>query len=103
MLGQMFVQLYPDPACSPMHGHFAQAYRDASPKEVQRETSPVRIAAVAYVGVAELLVYFSACSAQPFSSIREYSPEAKISKSNPRCSGSAKGVCPRWQWNIWSA
>ena len=47
MLGQMFVQLYPDPACSRMHIHFAQAYRDASPKEVQRETSPVRIAAVA--------------------------------------------------------
>jgi hypothetical protein len=47
MVGQMFVQLYPHPACSPMHAHFAQAYRDASPKEVQRETSPVRIAAVA--------------------------------------------------------
>ena len=46
-LGQMFVQLYPDPACSPAHGHFAQAYRDASPKEVQREMSPNRIAAVA--------------------------------------------------------
>ena len=30
-----------------MHGNFAQAYRDASPKEVQRETSPYRIAAVA--------------------------------------------------------
>ena len=40
MVGQMFVQLYPHPACSPMHGNFAQAYRDASPKEVQRETSP---------------------------------------------------------------
>ena len=46
-LGQMFVQLYPDPACSRMHAHFAQAYRDASPKGVQRETSPHRIAAVA--------------------------------------------------------
>jgi hypothetical protein len=46
-LGQMFVQLYPNPACSRMHSHFAQAYRDASPKGVQRETSPVRIAAVA--------------------------------------------------------
>jgi len=47
MLGQLFVQLYPHPACSRMHSHFAEAYRDASPKEVQRETSPVRIAAVA--------------------------------------------------------
>ena len=47
MVGQMFVQLYPDPACSPMHSNFAQAYRDASPKDVQRETSISRIAAVA--------------------------------------------------------
>ena len=47
MVGQMFVQLYPHPACSAMHANFAQAYRDASPKEVQRETSPIRIAAVA--------------------------------------------------------
>jgi len=46
-LGQMFVQLYPHSACSPMHANFAEAYRDASPKEVQRETSPMRIAAVA--------------------------------------------------------
>ena len=46
-VGQMFVQLYPHPACSPMHANFAQAYRAASPKEVQRETSPHRIAAVA--------------------------------------------------------
>jgi hypothetical protein len=46
-LGQMFVQLYPDPACAQAHGHFAQAYRDASPKDVQRETSMSRIAAVA--------------------------------------------------------
>ncbi len=56
MVGQMFVQLYPDPACSRMHAHFAQAYHEASPaspkdaspkKEVRRETSPYRIAAVA--------------------------------------------------------
>jgi len=46
-LGQMFVQLYPDPACAQAHSNFAQVYRDSSPKEVQRETSPVRIAAVA--------------------------------------------------------
>ena len=47
MVGQMFVQLDPHPACSPMHSNFAEAYRDASPKEVQRELSPIRIAAVA--------------------------------------------------------
>lgn len=47
MVGQMFVQLYPHPACSPMHSNFAEAYRDASPKEVQRELSAIRIAAVA--------------------------------------------------------
>ena len=51
MVGQMFVQLYPHPACSPMHGHFAQAYREASfealPKEAQPETYSCRIAAVA--------------------------------------------------------
>jgi hypothetical protein len=51
MLGQMFVQIYPHPACSPMHGHFAQAYREASfealPKEVRPETYSCRIAAVA--------------------------------------------------------
>ena len=50
-LGQMFVQLYPDPACSAMHGNFAQAYRDASPHELMREvmseTFPDSIAAVA--------------------------------------------------------
>jgi len=47
MVGQMFVQLYPNPACSPMHSNFAQAYRDASPKEVRPETCSNRIAAVA--------------------------------------------------------
>jgi hypothetical protein len=47
MLGQMFVQLYPHPACSPMHGNFAQAYRDASPREAQRETSLRVVTAVA--------------------------------------------------------
>jgi hypothetical protein len=46
-LGQMFVQIYPHPACAPMHAQFAEAYRAASPKEVQREIFPVRIAAVA--------------------------------------------------------
>lgn len=47
MLSQMFVQLYPDPACSRMHAHFAQAYREASPKEIQRATTLITIAAVA--------------------------------------------------------
>jgi hypothetical protein len=47
MMGQMFVQLYPNPACSPMHGHFAQAYRDASTREAVPETFPGTIAAVA--------------------------------------------------------
>jgi hypothetical protein len=30
MIGQLFVQLYPNPACAGMHGHFADAYREAS-------------------------------------------------------------------------
>ena len=47
MMGQMFVQLYPHPACSAMHAHFAQAYRDASPREVQSATSLRAIPAVA--------------------------------------------------------
>ena len=47
MLGQMFVQLYPHPACAPMHGRFAQAYLDASPREPQRETKLHVITAVA--------------------------------------------------------
>jgi len=51
MVGQMFVQLYPHPACSKMHSHFAQAYREASfealPKEVRPELCSSRIAAVA--------------------------------------------------------
>jgi hypothetical protein len=47
MLGQMFVQLYPDPACSRMHAHFAQAYCDAAPKPVRAETYSAVIAAVA--------------------------------------------------------
>jgi hypothetical protein len=47
MVGQMFVQLYPHPACSPMHGHFAQAYRDASPREARSDTALRAISAVA--------------------------------------------------------
>lgn len=30
MVAQLFVQLYPEPACSRMHGHFAAAYKAAS-------------------------------------------------------------------------
>lgn len=30
MIGQLFVQIYTDPACSKMHGHFAGAYLEAS-------------------------------------------------------------------------
>ena len=30
LLTQLFVQLYPNPECAPMHGRFAAAYRDAS-------------------------------------------------------------------------
>ena len=47
MVGQMFVQLYPHPACSAMHNNFAQAYRDASPREARPETTLRVITAVA--------------------------------------------------------
>jgi len=30
MLGQLFVQLYPNSACAPMHKRFASRYREAS-------------------------------------------------------------------------
>jgi len=30
LLTQLFVQLYPNPECSPMHARFAAAYREAS-------------------------------------------------------------------------
>jgi len=30
MIGQLFVQIYSDPACSKMHAHFAEAYMAAS-------------------------------------------------------------------------
>jgi hypothetical protein len=51
MVGQMFVQLYPDPACSRMHAHFGEAYRVANSRngatevpatEVQVEVTPRR-------------------------------------------------------------
>jgi len=30
LLTQLFVQLYPNPECSPMHARFAASYREAS-------------------------------------------------------------------------
>ena len=30
IVGQMFVQIHTDPACSKMHGHFTNAYLEAS-------------------------------------------------------------------------
>ncbi|MGA3205017.1 MAG: hypothetical protein ABSF12_21180 [Bryobacteraceae bacterium] len=39
MIGQMFVQIYTDPACSKMHGHFTAAYLAAE--------RPLAMAAVA--------------------------------------------------------
>jgi hypothetical protein len=32
LIGQLFVQIYPQSACARMHAHFAAAYRDASPE-----------------------------------------------------------------------
>ena len=46
MLAQLFVQMYPNPECSPMHARFAAAYREAS------EELPKRgVMAETYVGV----------------------------------------------------
>ncbi len=41
MIGQLFVQIHPDPACARMHGHFAEAYLAASTE------APLVMAAVA--------------------------------------------------------
>ena len=45
MVGQMFVQLYPDPACAQMHATFAEAYRVANarhqpPEQMILEVEP---------------------------------------------------------------
>jgi hypothetical protein len=37
MVGQLFRQLHPDPACARMHAHFAESYRVAS-SEAASET-----------------------------------------------------------------
>ncbi len=47
MIGQMFVQIYTDPACARMHGHFADAYLAAS--ETRRMPMAERPAAIAAV------------------------------------------------------
>ena len=47
MIGQLFVQIYTDPACARMHGHFAEAYLAAS--EERRMPMPERPAAMAAV------------------------------------------------------
>jgi hypothetical protein len=34
-IGHLFVQIYPHPACAPMHHHFARSYRAALGEEEQ--------------------------------------------------------------------
>ena len=41
-IDQLFVQIYPDPACARMHAHFAAAYREATE---QPKTAPERLPA----------------------------------------------------------
>jgi len=36
-IGQLFVQLYPNSACAPMHGHFEAIYQRAQRKGPSRE------------------------------------------------------------------
>lgn len=48
MIGQLFVQIHPHPACAPMHGHFAEAYRGACSTEAaipEPEGTPRELAA----------------------------------------------------------
>lgn len=45
MIGQLFVQIHPHPACSRMHAQFAEAYREAS-REIHGEPQQI-MAAVA--------------------------------------------------------
>ena len=48
MIGQMFVQIYTDPACSKMHAHFAEAYMAAELRmPMATATSRMSMAAVA--------------------------------------------------------
>lgn len=46
MIGQLFVQIYPNSACAPMHAHFAESYRNASAPELPMR-KPAIMAAVA--------------------------------------------------------
>jgi hypothetical protein len=52
MIGQLFVQIYPNSACAPMHAHFAEAYRAGAamfadgPEELPMR-KPAALAAVA--------------------------------------------------------
>jgi hypothetical protein len=41
MVGQLFVQLYPNPACAPMHAHFAACYREASAELSAEDSAPL--------------------------------------------------------------
>jgi hypothetical protein len=43
-VGQLFVQLYPHPACSPMHAHFEAAYQQAQRKGPGQKTLTVTAA-----------------------------------------------------------
>jgi hypothetical protein len=46
MIGQLFVQIYPNSACAPMHAWFAECYRNSSPEELPAR-KPAAMAAVA--------------------------------------------------------
>jgi hypothetical protein len=53
MVGQLFVQIYTEPACSRMHAHFARAYAQAlaapGPVPLERKgPAKVRMAAAAF-------------------------------------------------------
>lgn len=48
-VGQLFVQIYPNPACAPMHSHFAACYREgegelAAPAAAEQERREVTFA-----------------------------------------------------------
>ena len=50
MIGQLFVQIHPHPACAPMHAHFAECYRSAGAEgetDERTERKPAAMAAVA--------------------------------------------------------
>jgi len=41
-VGQLFVQIYPNPACAPMHSHFVACYKEAA---VESAPVPVKLPA----------------------------------------------------------